>query len=298
MTLALLCTALLFAPSVSFAPRGLVRPGGRAAASARSRRSMFSGIVEDVGVVSSMRKVDELELWDGSRGEGYELEVTSSEAVKDAYIGCSIAINGVCLTATEIEVDAGRVTFGVAPETLRLTNLRGLDGGDRVNGERALPADARNSGHFVQGHVDGTGVVVKCWREGESLWLKIATPAALMNYIVPKGFIAVDGTSLTVCEVAMPKDAAAQRARGEPEASDGALEADLPEGHGWFTLMLVAHTQTKIVLPAKALTSDSVDAARVNIEVDVLAKYVERGLQGVYARLDDLEAKLQAADRS
>uniref|UniRef100_A0A7S1TQH2 Lumazine-binding domain-containing protein n=1 Tax=Phaeomonas parva TaxID=124430 RepID=A0A7S1TQH2_9STRA len=259
-----------------------------------TRRNMFSGIVEEVGEVKSMQENKAMTLWDGSVGKGWELEVVSGTAVQGAELGCSIAINGVCLTATEIEEDAGRVKFGVAPETLRLTNLGALAGGAKVNVERALPTESRNSGHFVQGHVDDRGLVVKSWREGDSLWLKIAVPGHLMRYIVPKGFVAVDGTSLTVCETAPAALALDRRARDEPDAGDGAVTRDIPEGYGWFTLMLVAYTQSKIILPEKALVAEADAAAEVNIEVDVLAKYVERGLQGVLDRMEQLEAQVAA----
>ena len=142
--------------------------------------------------------------------------------------------------------------MGLAPETLRRSNLGQLVAGSRVNLERALKADRRNSGHFVQGHVDCTGEIIEKWREMESLWVKVKVPQDVISYIVPKGFICVDGTSLTICEV----DA-------QPEAS-------------WFTFMLVAHTQQSVIIPSKALGD------KVNIEVDVLAKMVERSLAGVY----------------
>ena len=114
-------------------------------------RAMFSGIVEEMGTVRRLEKVDRMEMWDGSVGEGWELEVNAEEAVRGATLGCSIAVNGVCLTATEF--DESKATFGLAPETLRRSNLASLKAGDPVNLERALPADGRNSGHFVQGHV-------------------------------------------------------------------------------------------------------------------------------------------------
>ena len=134
------------------------------------------------------------------------------------------------------------------------------EAGDLVNVERALPADGRNSGHFVQGHVDDIGIIEELRPDGDSLWVRVRPPARLMPYIVPKGFIAIDGTSLTVCNV-------------------NAAE-------GWFDFMLIAFTQQKVVIPKKAVG----DA--VNLEVDVLAKYVEQGLKAVTARLDVLEAKL------
>jgi riboflavin synthase len=201
---------------------------GRAAVA----KAMFSGIVEEMGRVSKLDKVPRLKQWDGTVGEGWELEVEATVALEGASLGCSIAVNGVCLTVTEF--DKHKFKVGLAPETIRRTNLERLVPGDPVNVERALPADGRNSGHFVQGHVDDIGII--------------------------KGFIAIDGTSLTVCNV-------------------NAAE-------GWFDFMLIAFTQQKVVIPKKAVG----DA--VNLEVDVLAKYVEQGLKAVTARLDALEAKL------
>jgi riboflavin synthase len=133
-------------------------------------------------------------------------------------------------------------TVGLSPETLRRTNLGDLKPGDGVNLERSLALNGRLGGHFVQGHIDGTGVVRAFHPEGDSLWVAVAAPAALLRYIVPKGYIAVDGTSLTVVDVL-----------------DDA-----------FTFMLVAYTQQHITLPRKSIGS------RVNLEVDMLSKYVEK----------------------
>lgn len=118
-----------------------------------------------------------------------------------------------------------------------------------MNLERSLPADGRNSGHFVQGHVDDTGCIAEKWVEGDSLWVKVASPPHILRHIVPKGYIAVDGTSLTVCEVNR-------------------------EG-GWFTFMLIAYTQSHVIIPTKAV------GAKVNLEVDVVGKYVGAALEGV-----------------
>lgn len=123
--------------------------------------------------------------------------------------------------------------------------------------------DGRNSGHFVQGHVDTTGKIQKFTMEGDSLWVQIKVPAELMQYIVPKGFIAIDGTSLTVCQV-NPTD-------------------------NWFSIMLVEYTQKKITLPLKSV-GDS-----VNIEVDVMGKYVGKSLQHIAARVARMEKQLEFA---
>ena len=114
-------------------------------------------------------------------------------------IRCSICVNGVCLTATELKDDTFKV--GLAPETLRRTYLGDLESGEHVNLERASEIGGRNSGHFVQGHVDGVGTIIDRWIDEDSLFFKVKVGADSLRYIVPKGYIAVDGTSLTVCEV-------------------------------------------------------------------------------------------------
>ena len=227
------------------------------------RQNVFSGIVEEMGTVVSLQTDKEMLLWDGTTGEGTELIVDGPIASDGAYVGCSIAVNGVCLTATRINIDdQPKFSLTLAPETLRRTNLGALKEGAKVNLERSLAADGRNSGHYVQGHVDTTGKVLKKTLEGDSLWVEIeVNDPDLLACIVPKGYVAVDGTSLTVCEV----DAAG----------------------GWFDFMLVAYTQQKIVIPKKSV------GETVNLEVDVLAKYVEKGLASLMERVAALEAKLQ-----
>jgi riboflavin synthase len=154
--------------------------------------------------------------------------------------GQSLAVSGACLTVTDTQAD--RIAFGLAPETLARTYLGNLTPGDPVNLERALAVTGRFDGHIVQGHVDGTGTIADVRPEGQALRYTIAAPPALLRYIVPKGFIAVDGISLTVIDV-------------------------LPEG---FTFMLVPYTQAHVALPRRPQGSG------VNLEVDLLAKYVER----------------------
>ncbi|KAJ1460816.1 hypothetical protein M885DRAFT_612007 [Pelagophyceae sp. CCMP2097] len=226
---------------------------------------VFSGIVEEMGTVISLIRNPAMKLWDGSIGDGTELIVRGQIAPLGAYLGCSIAVDGVCLTATELAVggEADCFKVGLAPETLRRTTLGALTAGARVNLERSLAVDARNSGHYVQGHVDSTGTIIDRWSEDDSLWHKIRAPPELLPYIVKKGYITVDGTSLTVCEV------------------------DLQEG--WFTLMLVGHTQQCIVLPTKAVGTP------VNLEVDVMAKYAQSAVQALEQRVADLEKKLAVA---
>ena len=166
------------------------------------RQNVFSGIVEEMGTVVSLQTDKEMLLWDGTTGEGTELIVDGPVASDGAYVGCSIAVNGVCLTATRINIDnQPKFSLTLAPETLRRTNLGALKENDKVNLERSLAADGRNSGHYVQGHVDTTGKVLKKTLEGDSLWVEIeVNDPDLLACIVPKGYVAVDGTSLTVCD--------------------------------------------------------------------------------------------------
>ena len=238
---------------------------------------MFTGIVEEIGRVVSLTKSPAIALWDGSTGEGWVLVISCALALEGAYLGCSIAVNGTCLTATAL--GPGTFTVGCAPETMRLTNLIDLVEGAPVNLERSARADGRNSGHYVQGHVDGTGRVAATWVEGDSLWVRVAAPAPLLRYIVPKGYIACDGASLTVCEV-VPAAAAAAGEGGGGGAG---------EGEGSFTFMLIAYTQKHIIMPLKAVGD------RVNLEVDVQGKLAERATAGVLAAVGALEARLGAA---
>lgn len=195
-----------------------------------------------------------------SSGEGYVLVVECVVCLDGCYIGASVCVNGVCLTVTEF--DDKKMSFGVAPETLRLSNLGRLKEGSQVNMERAAATGGRNSGHYVQGHVDNTGEIIKKWREGESLWIKVKVPKELISQIVHKGFIAIDGTSLTVCEVNYDET--------------------------WFTFMLVQYTQTKIIIPHKEV------GELVNLEIDVLGKYVARSVAQVVERVDAMEKRFDA----
>lgn len=227
--------------------------------------SMFTGIVEEIGTVRSLTRNPAMTLWDGSKGEGTELVVESRVAMEGAYLGCSISVNGVCLTATSLDGSGSRFTAGLAPETLRLTNLGGLEPGSPVNVERASEVGGRNSGHFVQGHVDCTGTIADKWVDGDSLFVRLKAPPKAMKYIVPKGFVALDGTSLTVCEV--------------------------NRDEGWFTFMLVEYTQKKIVIPGKEVGEE------VNIEVDVLGKYADAAGEGVRERVEELEREVEELKR-
>ncbi len=191
---------------------------------------MFTGIIEEIGTVRELRR----------SGDGTTLKITAGMVIRDARPGDSIAVNGTCLTVATLGEDF--FTAGLAPETLQRTNLGRLQTGSPVNLERALLPTQRMGGHFVQGHVDGTGVIRSMRPDKDSLWLTIAATPELMRYIVPKGFIALDGVSLTVVEV----------------------------WENTFSVMLVAYTREHIILPQKK------PGDHVNIEVDILGKYVEK----------------------
>ena len=195
---------------------------------------MFTGIVEELGRVAAIE----------DQGDAIRLCIGCELAVSDAKLGDSIAVNGVCLTVAEFD-DEG-FTADVMQESLDRTSLGGLAVGSPVNLERAVAAGARLGGHIVQGHVDGTGAIV--FRTPGEHWevVRISLPDELDRYVVEKGSIAVDGTSLTVSAVG---------------GDDGAR---------WFEVSLIPTTLADTVL-------GTLDAgATVNLEVDVVAKYIEK----------------------
>ncbi|KVI00800.1 ATPase, F1/A1 complex, alpha subunit, N-terminal [Cynara cardunculus var. scolymus] len=158
-------------------------------------------------------------------GESFDMIIHSPTVLEDVNLGDSIAVNGTCLTVTEFDPQRLEFKVGLAPETLRKTSLIELEQGSVVNLERAVKPSTRMGGHFVQGHVDGTGEIVSMEPEGDSLWIKVKTSPEILKFIVPKGFIAVDGTSLTVVKVFDEEEC--------------------------FNFMLVEYTQQKVVIPLK-----------------------------------------------
>jgi riboflavin synthase len=193
---------------------------------------MFTGLIADLGTVRALER----------DGEGARLKVASGLA-KELADGDSIAVNGVCLTA--IEVDGETFSAQAIQETLARSSLGTLDVGSRVNLELALRAQDRLGGHVVQGHVDGTGTVAEIRPQGFSRVLEIELAPALARYLVDKGSVAVDGVSLTV----------------------SALSA---EG---FAVSLIPETLARTNLGRIE------EGASVNVEVDILAKHVERLLE-------------------
>jgi riboflavin synthase len=190
---------------------------------------MFTGIVEEVGAVRQLR--------------GDTLQIEARTVLSDLKLGDSIAVDGTCLTV--VGRDERCFLVNVQPETLRRTTIKGYEIGQRVNLERAVAVGGRLGGHLVQGHVDGTGRLIDLRPDGDGLVAKFQAPSALMRYIVAKGFIAVDGVSLTVVET----------------------NAD------WFTVALVRYTREHVAL------LDGGIGRRVNLEVDIFAKYIERLLE-------------------
>lgn len=191
---------------------------------------MFTGIVEEVGQVAAIERV----------GGGAKLVIAASVVMSDLKVGDSICVNGACLTV--VRKSASCFQVDVMEETMLRTNLGFLKVGDKVNLERALPATGRFGGHFVQGHVDGIGIISSIQKMPRSWLMKINCDEELTQFMVSKGSVAVDGISLTTIECAK----------------------------GWFTVALIPHTLTATTLGMKRVGDV------VNIEVDLLAKYLHK----------------------
>jgi riboflavin synthase len=187
---------------------------------------MFTGIVEEIGKVKKI-------------GSG-RLNIEAFEVLRGTKPGDSMSVSGACLTVTSISNDGFDVE--IMPETARRTNLGRLRYGDRVNLERAIPADGRFGGHFVQGHVDDIGKVLSVKPEEGAFIVRISVPARLLPYVASKGFIAVDGVSLTIID-----------------CDDFSFSVSL-------VTYTREHTTLGIIRPGDI----------VNLEVDIIAKYVER----------------------
>jgi riboflavin synthase len=180
-----------------------------------------------------------------ARGPGRRLTIATGLDASDFALGESIAVNGVCLTVAEASSGAGTFAADASPETLRRSNLGELRSGDAVNLERALRPVDRLGGHFVLGHVDATGCLSARKADGEFWTLSFSAPPTAMRYVVEKGSVAVDGVSLTVSAL----------------------------GDQGFSVAVIPHTLERTNLPSRRVGD------RVNIEVDILGKYVERLLQ-------------------
>jgi riboflavin synthase len=185
---------------------------------------MFTGIVQEIGTIASL--------------PAGGLVINAGQILEGVTIGASIAVNGVCQTI--IDFNNTSFTVEVMPETLKRTNLGLLKIGDRVNLERPLGLGGEIGGHLVQGHIDNTGEVVSITSEGEATIMRFRAPADLMPYIVVKGFIAVDGTSLTVVD----KDNTS------------------------FSVSIVGFTRDNTILAGRRIGD------KVNLEADIIGKYV------------------------
>lgn len=192
---------------------------------------MFNGIVESIGVIRNVNKAQDC----------MHFTVAPQINFDDLNIGDSIAINGVCLTITQLHTDAFLIT--AVPETLRLTNLGDLVEGDYVNLERPLRMDSRIGGHYVQGHVDDVGEITQIEEDGDEVWLvTIRASPFLTKYIIKKGYIALDGMSITVVDV---------------------TDDD-------FTVTFIPHTQQVTIVQHYE------EGTKINIEVDIMGKYIEK----------------------
>jgi len=186
---------------------------------------VFTGIVEEVGIVSKIT----------NNG----MTVKALRVLSDVKLGDSIAVNGTCLTA--VSFSNSEFSVDLSPETMRRTSLSQLTEGSRVNLERALSASDRMGGHIVQGHVDATGRITSIKPDGDSIIFRVRIPKRLDKYIVEKGFVAVDGISLTVVK----------------------------RGASSFTLAVIPYTLENTNLAVLS------EGDQVNLEADILAKYVE-----------------------
>ncbi|MGE6367913.1 riboflavin synthase [Planococcus kocurii] len=191
---------------------------------------MFTGIVEELGHVASVR----------SKPQAMELTISCALILEDVKRGDSISINGVCLTVSTFT--SNTFTVDVIPETVKSSTMKELKAGSRVNLERAMPANGRFGGHFVSGHIDGVGVIRSVKKEANAITKTIELEPQLMKYMMLKGSIAVDGTSLTIFAVS----------------------------HNTVTISLIPTTQEDSLLGEKGI------GEKVNIECDLLAKYTER----------------------
>jgi len=189
---------------------------------------MFTGIVEDIGTIKALQ----------SNKNSMEITIQSSKVAEDVGLGDSIAVNGVCLTVTKFTEQ--ELTMDVMPETIKATNLHQLTVGDPVNLERAMPANGRFGGHFVAGHVDGVGKILRKRPVANAVYIDIKLPEELTSFCIPKGSITIDGTSLTLFQV--------------------------ETNH--VTISLIPHTYKETILGMKKI------GAIVNIETDLVGKYI------------------------
>lgn len=194
---------------------------------------MFTGIIEEIGTVRRIQK---------GRYSAV-LTIQASKVLEQTKIGDSIAVNGICLTVTELS--EGYFQADVMHETLNRSSLSQITSGSHVNLERAMPADGRFGGHIVAGHVDGVGKILSTRRDDTAVWYTIEAEPTVIRYIVEKGSVTVDGISLTVAQV----------------------------WENRFSVSVIPHTQEHTVLKERT------EGDFVNLETDIIGKYVEKLLQ-------------------
>ncbi|MGH2087776.1 riboflavin synthase [Aerococcus urinaeequi] len=193
---------------------------------------MFTGIIEDIGHIESIEAIN--------NDAGLLLTIASEKIVSDVNLGDSISVNGICLTVTNFTDTNFQVE--VMPETIAKTSLEGIANNSRVNLERAMKANARFGGHIVSGHIDGIGKITAIEADGIANWYTVQTSEPLMRYIIMKGSIAIDGTSLTVAGV----------------------EGDT------FKVSIIPHTIEQTIFSTYQVGSI------VNLENDIVGKYIEQ----------------------
>ncbi len=191
---------------------------------------MFTGIIEETGEIVSIE----------AGAKSFKLTIRADVIFGDLKTGDSVAVNGVCLTAAQI--NGNTFTADVMPQTVRNSSLGALSRGGRVNLERAMLLNGRFGGHIVLGHIDGTGKILRTRREDNAVWVTIAAPENITKYIADKGSIAVDGISLTAAEVF----------------------------DGGFSVSIIPHTGSETTLLDKRAGDI------VNLECDIIGKYIEK----------------------
>ncbi len=191
---------------------------------------MFTGIIEEIGKIKSIER----------HSNSIKLSVFARKIMSDMHIGDSISTNGICLTVTTF--DENSFTVDVMPETMMMTNFRNLKVNDSVNLERALSVNGRLGGHIVSGHIDGVGTIINKYNDDKSIRMSFSTTSEILELVVKKGSIAVDGISLTVTDV----DSAS------------------------FSVSIIEHTQGETTLTSKKIGDT------VNLENDVIGKYVQK----------------------
>jgi len=196
---------------------------------------MFTGIIEEIGKVAKIQRT----------ANSYVLTIEAKKILQDVHLGDSIAVNGVCLTVTSFSGE--QFTVDVMPETVKATSLNNVQSGTKVNLERAMAAGGRFGGHFVSGHADGTGVIKRKQALENAIYYEIEADPEVLRYVIVRGSIAVDGTSLTVFDV-----------------SDSN-----------FTLSLIPHTLSETVIGLKG------PGDIVNLECDMIGKYVSHFIKNL-----------------